>query len=131
MEQRWNMRFAARRNIGIEYPGGRTVTGSLRDVSLGGLFVELDTAGLPPHSLVRLRLAVSDGEPAGCLHLTAAVTRRTPEGIGLLYFGDVDQLLKYAGARLETIPQSGTAGPITRKSPRVVRAAGPEVALPG
>jgi len=52
MERRRNNRFSAHKFVCIEYPGGKTLTGWTRNVSSGGLFMELDMADLPVQLLV-------------------------------------------------------------------------------
>ena len=39
MDHRRNKRISTHKNVGIEYPGGRTATGWTRNVSGGGMFV--------------------------------------------------------------------------------------------
>ena len=103
MEHRWNKRFSAHKDVGIQYPGGRTVIGQTRNVSFGGLFVEFDTADLPPHALVKLLLPIG-GEETGAYHrIPAIMAHRTQEGIGLLFCGNDDRILKYVRAWLEHI----------------------------
>lgn len=107
MEHRSNERFSACKNIGIEYPGGKTVVGNIRDVSFGGIFVELCTTDLPPHALVQLQIPTNEGEPAPFIRAVAAITRRTHEGIGLLYCGSFRHILKHVGAWFEGAEKNG------------------------
>lgn len=88
MEHRSHKRVSVCRNIDVEYPGGKTVAGNVRDVSFGGIFVELCTTDLPPHSLVQLRIPANDKAHEAFIRVPAAVTRRTHQGIGLLYCGN-------------------------------------------
>jgi hypothetical protein len=89
MERRRNNRFSADKYVGIEYPGGRTFAGRTRDLSFGGLFVELDMTDLPAHGLVQLLVPIEDEEIGSCLRIPVAITRHSREGIGLLYCGYV------------------------------------------
>jgi hypothetical protein len=124
MEHRSNERFAACKNIGIEYPGGGTVHGNIRDVSFGGIFVELCTSDLPPHALVQLRIPTNDREHGTFTRIVAAVTRRTHEGIGLLYCGNYAHILKHIGAWLECAEKELRSSSISQN--RVSVASSPE-----
>lgn len=88
MERRRNNRFSAHKFVCIEYPGGKTLTGWTRNVSSGGLFIELDMTDLPAHSLVQLLVPIEDKELGSYRRIPVAVTRHSREGIGLLYCGD-------------------------------------------
>jgi len=103
MEHRSNTRFAACKNVGIEYPGGKTVFGNIRDVSFGGIFVELCTTDLPPHALIQLRISTNDREHEAFVRVLAAITRRTHEGVGLLYCGSYGHIRKHVSAWSEGI----------------------------
>jgi len=87
MERRRNYRFSAHKIVSIECPGGKTLIGWTRDVSFGGLFVELDMADLPAYALVQLLVPVEDEEIGSYLHIPVAITRHTRDGTGLLYCG--------------------------------------------
>lgn len=95
MERRRSHRFSARKFVGIEYPGGRTLIGWTRDVSSGGLFIELDMADRPVHALVQLVVPIEDEEIASYPRIPVAITRHSREGIGLLYCGDYGYIFKY------------------------------------
>jgi len=88
MERRRNNRFTAHKIVCIEYPGGKTLTGWTRNISSGGLFIELDMADLPPHSLVQLLVPTEDEKSGAYRRIPVAVTRHSREGIGILYCGD-------------------------------------------
>ena len=101
MENRRNERISAHKNVGIEYPGGRTAIGRMRNVSVGGMFVEFETADLPSHALVQLLLPIREGELGIHLRIQAAITRRIHNGIGLLYCGRNDRNSKIIRTWLE------------------------------
>ena len=115
MEHRNHERFSTRKNIGIEYPGGNTVAGTIRDVSVGGIFVELCTTDLPPHALVRLRLPTNGQEHGAFIRVVAAVTRRTHDGIGLLYCGSYGHIRKHISAWFECAEIELRSNSISRK----------------
>ena len=113
MEHRSNKRFPAGMNIGIEYPGGKTVFGNIRDVSSGGIFVELCTTDLPPHALIQLRIPINDGEHEA--RVPAAIARRTHEGVGLLYCGSYGHIRKHVSAWSDCIEKEWSSNSISRK----------------
>lgn len=92
MEHRSHKRISVCRNISVEYPGGRAVAGTVRNISHSGAFVELCTTDLPPHALVQLRLPAGAGSRQAYIRIPAAITRRTPGGLGLLYCGRYDHV---------------------------------------
>lgn len=69
--------------------------GRARDASFGGLFVELNMDDLPAHALVQLLVPVGDDVTGSCLRIPAAITRHSPEGVGLLYCGDYGDISRY------------------------------------
>jgi hypothetical protein len=102
MERRRNNRFSAHKFVGIECPGGKTLIGWARDVSFGGLFVELDMVDPPVHALVQLQVPIEDEEIGSYLRIPVAITRHTRDGIGLLYCG--------SPAHSSSVPGLETAG---------------------
>jgi hypothetical protein len=111
MEQRWNERFSARKDVGIEFPGGRTLIGQTRNISYRGMFVEIDMANLPVHALVQLLLPIRGADPKAYLRVPAAISRYAQEGLALVYCGNYAPLLKYVRAwseqKKKTKHQSG------------------------
>ena len=93
MERRRNKRCSAHKFVCIEYPGGKTLTGWTRNVSSSGLFIELDMADLPAHSLVQLLVPIEDEELGAYRRIPVAVARHSREGIGLLYYGDYSRCM--------------------------------------
>lgn len=84
MERRRSIRQLVSKCIRIMYPGGRTVTGRMRDAGRKGVFVELDSLDAPAHGLVQLLIPVS--RPAALadhLRIPAVIIRRAKDGIGL------------------------------------------------
>jgi len=96
MEHRSHKRVSVCRNICVEYPGGKTVAGTVKNVSHGGAFVELCTTDLPAHALVRLRVPAREGPRHCFIRVPAAITRRTHFGLGLLYDGRYEHIRDYA-----------------------------------
>jgi len=84
MERRRSIRRLVSKCIRIVFPGGRTVTGRMRDAGCKGVFVELDSLDAPSHALVQLLIPVS--RPAALvdyLRIPAVITRRAKDGLGL------------------------------------------------
>ena len=69
--------------------------GWARDISRDGLFVELEMTDLPAHSLAQLLIPTEDDAAGSCLRIPVAIARHTPEGVGLLYWSDDGNMLKY------------------------------------
>jgi hypothetical protein len=98
MEQRWNERFLANKDVDVQFPGGRTLKGRTRNVSLRGMFVELDIANPPAHGLVQLVFSEPGSTSDVHLRIPAAISRYAREGLGLVYCGDYAPLLKHLRA---------------------------------
>ncbi|MCO6414512.1 MAG: PilZ domain-containing protein [Thiogranum sp.] len=95
MEHRRNKRISTYKEVSVEYPGARTFIGRMRNISSGGVFVELDAADLPPHALVKLLLPANGAKLRANLRIPVAVVRRTHDGIGLLCCDNDEHILKH------------------------------------
>lgn len=83
MERRWVTRKAANVDVLIRQRSGNVLPGRIRDVSLGGLFVETDGGRLEADSDVALAFARAENGDRRIRSLRAVVARRTANGIGL------------------------------------------------
>lgn len=122
MEHRLHQRVSVCKQIDVEYPGGKTIAGTIRDISSGGVFVELCTTNLPPHGLVRLRIPSRHGAQEPCIPIPAAVTRRTRKGVGLLYCGSFAHIREHIRAWFESTEPVWRAASVSRGPARVARA---------
>jgi hypothetical protein len=63
------------------------IRGWVRDVSISGMFVELEAhpAPLPPQSLVEVELVLSEADGGRRCRCLAMVARETEEGLGLMF----------------------------------------------
>jgi hypothetical protein len=86
MEHRWSFRKAMTGSVIVECPRLGMVRASLRDMSLGGMFVETGSTNLPMNAPVAVSISplVPNGQNAGT-SLQAMVVRHTTEGAGLMF----------------------------------------------
>lgn len=118
MEHRSHRRVSVHRNIDVEYPGGKTVAGNVRDISSGGIFIELCTTDLPPHALVQLSIAASGRAQEAFIRVPAAITRRTQQGLGLLFCGRYGHIRDHVRAWSERIEPQWSVTSISQKPVR-------------
>ena len=86
MEHRWSTRKTIKGGVTIDCPQLGVVAGSLRDVSLGGVFIETDSVNLPIHAPVVITLTTQLLGADLCQRpLQAMVVRVTPHGAGLMF----------------------------------------------
>jgi len=121
MEHRLHQRVSVCKNIDVEYPGGKTIAGTVRNISSGGVFVELCTTDLPPHALVRLLIPSRNGAQNACIRMPAAVTRRTGKGIGLLYCGSYAHIRDHIRSWLESMEPVWSVASVSRGPARMAR----------
>ena len=102
---------------------GGAVRAWVRDVSISGMFVELDTGAgtIPPQSLVEIEMSRPDmaGRRSRCL---AMVARETADGLGLMF----DRLSPPAVARLLASRATQAAARPARPALRALPAADAE-----
>jgi len=84
MEKRRSSRRLLRREVGLESSRGGAHTAHTRDMSLGGMFVETDPQNLPPNASVTVSFTLPNGKQ-NVFVLEAAVVRRAPNGLGLMF----------------------------------------------
>ncbi len=83
MERRWVTRKPANVDVLIRQQSGSVLHGRIRDVSLGGLFVETDGGRLEADTDVAIAFTWAGNDDRGIRSLRAVVARRTAKGIGL------------------------------------------------
>ena len=91
MEKRWSRRVPVQWGTRVVTLDGRLITGQARNVSLEGMFMEVDRNGLEHNDLVRLRfgLPIGPGE-VRTYEVPAGVVHKAPDGVGL-FFAEFDQ----------------------------------------
>jgi hypothetical protein len=87
MEHRWSVRTSVSRDVTVECPRMGQVQGSLRDVSLGGAFIETGSVTLPLDAPIALWFV---GSRRYCVE--AMVVRLTPKGAGLMFLESETEL---------------------------------------
>lgn len=81
MEHRWGVRRPCRARVCLSCGGGVTGTGTLRDVSISGAFLET-ALSLPLFCQVAI-VAHHDDDPEHVAEVNAAVVRREGDGVGI------------------------------------------------
>ena len=84
VEHRWSARKPLSIEVGLYYPPIGRINGRTRDVSLEGMFVDLQGAQIPPQSRVEVTFTVNNnGEPTEH-RLPAYVVHERDGGVGLM-----------------------------------------------
>ena len=90
MEHRWSMRKPVAESITLKGTPLGVIEGSVRDISLGGMYVDTGKKPLPVNSTVHLAFPVPNKseqdkrEQEVCM-VPAVVVRTTNEGAGLMF----------------------------------------------
>src|SRR5687768_13389183 len=85
MEHRWNARKSLTGEVIIECPRIGRVRAMMRDVSVGGMFVETRSGVLPLNAPVMVGFRLPARESEGGYHLHAMIVRRAGRGAGLMF----------------------------------------------
>jgi hypothetical protein len=88
MEHRWSTRFPARGNVIVDGPLHGSLTAGVRDISLGGMFIECPSDSFPTNSLLNLSFSVDRGSDSRQFSTEAAVVHVGPNGMGLMFLDD-------------------------------------------
>lgn len=99
MEHRWSARRVVTGNVIVECPRIGLVRAALRDISLGGMFIETSAVVLPLNAPVSVvfDLPADDGNEGFCLQ--AMIVRHTARGAGIMFLdpgGDVIRSMRDA-----------------------------------
>ncbi len=85
MEHRWSARKLVAGNVVVECPRVGLVRAAMRDVSLGGMFLETKAVVLPVNAPVTVVFDLPAGPQGGAYCLQAMIVRRTSGGAGLMF----------------------------------------------
>jgi hypothetical protein len=85
MERRKSSRKPVHQPVDLDSPHAGPLSGFARDVSLGGMFVETGPATLPPIGSVAVSFKLQQDGRQHAFLLDAAVVRREPHGVGLMF----------------------------------------------
>lgn len=85
MEQRCGTRKPIDIEAVIDYGAARPLSGRIRDVSIGGVYVELIPRLLSPYQSIRLSFTVERQGARGEYHWRGVVIRVSDAGAGLMF----------------------------------------------
>ncbi len=85
MEHRWSARRFLGSEVTVSHPRYGIVHALLRDISLGGMFVETGRVELPVNTPVIASFMLQNGSGASHHRLNAMVVRTTDNGAALMY----------------------------------------------
>lgn len=83
MEHRWSLRKPYRCPVVLSSPAHGSISARMRDIGLGGVFVETDGSALPVNTLVTVQFLLGGLPQEFRLH--ALVVRRAATGIGIMF----------------------------------------------
>ncbi|MDP2326209.1 MAG: PilZ domain-containing protein [Gammaproteobacteria bacterium] len=89
MDHRFGCRHSIRTTVILVMPDGDEVSGSLRDISMSGAFVETDARSWRSHLPVELRLGHQTSSDRERMCAEAMVVRSTWDGVAVM-FGSVN-----------------------------------------
>jgi len=94
MEHRWSARRPVIGNVIVECPRIGLVRAALRDISLGGMFVETSAVVLPLNAPVSVvfDLPADDGNEGFCLQ--AMIVRHASRGAGLMFLDPGSEVIR-------------------------------------
>lgn len=85
MERRWGTRKTLEVDVVIDNQPSCLLRGRLNDISIGGLFVKVDTTPLRLNAPVELVMLLESDEGTRVYKLPAIVVRLTADGAGLMF----------------------------------------------
>jgi len=85
MERRRSTRKQLRQRVTLGSPHTEPVTVSLRNASLGGMFVETGAVSLPRNAIVTVSFGLARAEKDYDFNLDAMVVRRDQNGVALMF----------------------------------------------
>lgn len=85
MDKRRSSRTPLRQRVGVECSHTGAMSAYTRNVSLGGMFIETGSLGVPPNAPVTVSFSLQHDGVVDRFTLGAAVVRRAPEGVGLMF----------------------------------------------
>jgi hypothetical protein len=85
MDHRWNTRTAANVNVTLKYERLGLVTGTTRDLSLGGAYVRTNTSDMDVNSALKVRFQTDHDGVSDFVELSATVVHAGDDGVGLMF----------------------------------------------
>lgn len=111
IERRRNLRLSTSLDVVLKHHA-QSVICTVRDISLGGAFVDAEAELLPYAGAVELTFS-SPSSPDACLRLPASIRRVTDKGAALS-FGEMGQKAYFQLVDLMTVPGSVETRPAKR-----------------
>lgn len=94
MEHRWSVRKPHQCSVIVDCPRGGLAAAQLRNIGVGGMFVETGKVDLPLNSLVNVAFALGRDESREEFCLSAMVVRRTDRGAGIMFLESEPDMLR-------------------------------------
>jgi hypothetical protein len=85
MEHRWSHRRPLDGEVTLSHPRYGLIRGSVRDISIGGMFVETGRVEFPLNTPVVVSFQLHNGNQSDHYRLHAIVVRASNEGAALMY----------------------------------------------
>lgn len=85
MERRWTTRTPARLNVDLYFQSMEVVNCQTRDVSFGGVFLEMNQWLPPVDAAIDLVFRLGDAGNYRKYRIPAKVVRTTPDGVGIMF----------------------------------------------
>jgi len=85
MEHRWSNRRSMNGEATLSHPRYGLIRGVVRDISIGGMFVETDSVELPVNTPLIVSFQLHNGSQSDHYRLHAIVVRASDEGAALMY----------------------------------------------
>lgn len=93
MEHRWNVRKPHQSSVIVDCPRSGLAATRLRNIGIGGMFVETGKADLPLNAVVSVAFTLGHDDNREEFCLPALVVRRTVNGAGIMFLeSDLDML---------------------------------------
>ncbi|HEX9812845.1 MAG TPA: PilZ domain-containing protein [Burkholderiales bacterium] len=85
MEHRWSIRKPHQCSVIVDCPRIGLAAAQLRDIGIGGMFVETNRVDLPLNAMINVAFALGRDDNREEFCLPAMVVRRTDRGAGLMF----------------------------------------------
>jgi len=85
MEHRWSVREPHQCSVIVDCPRSGLAAAQLRNIGIGGMFVETDQVDLPLNALISVAFTLGRDDNRAEFCLPALVVRRTNSGAGIMF----------------------------------------------
>jgi hypothetical protein len=94
MEHRWNVRRPHQCSVIVDSPRGGLTATELRNIGIGGMFVETGKVDLPLNAIVNVAFTLGRDDSREEFCLPALVVRRTDHGAGMMFLESELEMLR-------------------------------------